>query len=125
MKYCNCTLSKNRKSKIDYTVLYISVSNTDIAKIPEPFRNNYSKLLTQVRFEDLTGRLAPVILYYSCVWCAGEEVWLYNTPISEDCLYLSIVRPAGKSTTPLPVMVSYGETATNLLGNKPIRRQTL
>ncbi len=36
---------------------------------------------------------------------AGEEVWLYNTPISEDCLYLSVTRPAHKSATPLPVMV--------------------
>jgi hypothetical protein len=32
-------------------------------------------------------------------------VWLYNTPISEDCLYLSVTRPAHKSATPLPVMV--------------------
>ncbi len=36
----------------------------------------------------------------------GEEVWTYNTPISEDCLYISITKPAGRRAVNLPVMVS-------------------
>jgi hypothetical protein len=44
-------------------------------------------------------------------------VWLYNTPISEDCLYLSVTRPAHKSATPLPVMVG-------LFVSTPERRKT-
>jgi len=47
----------------------------------------------------------------------GEKVWLYNTPLSEDCLYLSITRPA-RAPANLPVMVwiyggsFYGGTST-------------
>ena len=33
-------------------------------------------------------------------------MWTYNTPISEDCLYLSITKPAGRRAINLPVMVS-------------------
>ncbi|VDK86807.1 unnamed protein product [Dibothriocephalus latus] len=35
----------------------------------------------------------------------GARVWLNNTQMSEDCLYLNVWKPAGKPTAKLPVMV--------------------